>query len=59
MNILATVLLTILVMANIFLIAVIMYVAKKLNDKPARRGNSIILTVLVADFLAIIGGFIL
>lgn len=56
MNVLTTILLTILTLANIFLIAVIMFAARKCKEKNSRVGSVVMLSVLIADMLTIIGG---
>lgn len=56
MSTLITVLLTILVAANIFIITIIALNTMKFKDKSSRIGGMILLLVLVADVLGMIGG---
>lgn len=56
MNTLVTVLLTIIVAANIFLISVIALNTMKFKDKSSRMGGMVLLAVLVVDTLSLIGG---
>lgn len=56
MSTLITVLLTILVAANIFIITIIALNTMKFKDKSSRTGGMILLLVLVADVLGMIGG---
>jgi len=56
MNTLATILLTILVSANIFIISVIALAIRNLKDKSSYMGSMVLLAVLVVDTLEMIGG---
>lgn len=56
MNTLITVLLTILIAANIFIISLIAINLKDFKEKNSRMGGMVLLAVLVADVLGMIGG---
>lgn len=56
MNTLATILLTILVSINVFIISIMALVTMKFKDKSSRTGGMVLLAVLVADVLGMIGG---
>jgi len=56
MNTLITVLLTIIVAANIFIISLIAINLKDFKEKNSRMGGFVLLAVLVADVLGMIGG---
>ncbi len=56
MNTLITVLLTILIAANIFLISIIALNTMKFKDRSSRTGGMVLLAVLMADILGMIGG---
>lgn len=56
MNTLITVLLTILVATNIFLITVIALALKGFKERSSRTGGMVLLVVLMADILGMIGG---
>ncbi len=56
MNTLITVLLTILVATNIFLITVIALALKGFKERSSRTAGMVLLAVLVADVLGMIGG---
>lgn len=59
MSVLTTILLTIITLANIFLITVIAFAARKCKEKNSLIGSVVMLSVLIADMLAIMGGVIL
>ena len=56
MSTLTTILLTILVAANIFIISIIALATMRFKDKNSRTGGMVLLAVLVADVLGMIGG---
>lgn len=56
MNTLATVLLTIIVAANIFLISLITINLKGFKERSSRMGGFVLLAILVIDTLSMIGG---
>lgn len=56
MGTLVTVLLTILVAANIFIISLITINLKGFKERSSRMGGMVLLTILVIDTLSLIGG---
>ncbi len=56
MNTLITVLLTILIVINIFTISIVALNTIRFKDKSSRMGGMVLLVVLVADVLSMIGG---
>lgn len=56
MSTLVTVLLTIIIAANIFIISLIAINLKDFKEKNSRMGGMVLLVVLVADVLSMIGG---
>ncbi len=56
MSTLVTVLLTIIIAANIFIISLIAINLKDFKEKNSRMGGMVLLVVLVADALSMIGG---
>ncbi len=59
MSILITVLLTILITANIFIISIIALSIGRFKDKNSRMGSIVLLAVLMIDILTMIGGAVL
>ncbi len=56
MNTLITVLLTIIVAANIFIISLIAINLKSFKERSSRMGGMVLLVILVIDTLSLIGG---
>lgn len=56
MGTLVTVLLTILVAANIFIISLITINLKGFKERSSRMGGMVLLAILVVDTLSLIGG---
>ncbi len=56
MSILTAVLLTVLAIVNVIIISVIACALRACKNKNSRMGGIIVLSVLVADMLAVIGG---
>ncbi len=59
MNTLITVLLTIIIVANIFIISLIAINLKDFKEKNSRMGGFVLLAILVVDTLSLIGGAVL
>lgn len=59
MNIFVTALLTIVIIGNVALISAIVWTLKKSKDKMARMAGIVLLSHVVINFLAIMGGCIL
>lgn len=56
MNVLVTVLLTVIAIVNAFVILTIAMNLKRFKNKSARLGGLIMLSCLIVDLLAIVGG---
>lgn len=56
MNTLITILLTIIIAANIFIISLIAINLKGFKEKNSRMGGMVLLAILVVDTLSLIGG---
>lgn len=59
MSTLVTVLLTIIIAANIFIISLIAINLKDFKEKNSRMGGFVLLAILVIDTLSLIGGAVL